>query len=294
MVQGVKALIEWTILPDVSAVLGESPVWDAAGKCVWWVDIDGCKLMRTAFPGMTTGNWPMPERAGFVVLTSRGLPAVGMQTGIFVFDPSTASLDRIVKMNLPGARCNDATVDPYGRLWVGGMDMEARAGRGVLYCVGKNCQPETMLEGLHIPNGLAFDGDRERLYLSDSGPDIRTVWAFDLEPGSSQLHRRKEFAVFGDADGKPDGAALDEVGNYWSAAILGGALRVFSPQGETISVHATPFSEPTKPAFCGDSLDRIFLTSRQGAEPGGRIAIVNSAQISGHRGRPVQRWDIGG
>ena len=263
MLADANTLIEWTILPGTTAELGESPVWDEQRQCVWWVDIDGRKLLRTSYPAMATEEWPMPERPGFVVLTDANLPAVGMETGIFLFDPSEKILDRITQLDEPGMRFNDATVDDFGRLWAGTMDMELKAGRGVLSAIGANCRPEIALEGLQIPNGLAFDGGRKRLYLSDSGNDIRTVWTFQVEPESHQLHNREVFAVFGDEDGKPDGAAIDESGNYWSAAILGGALRVFSPDGERIMACPMPFADPTKPAFAGGSLDRIFVTSRR-------------------------------
>lgn len=291
MLQKADSAPGFRLLPDSEAELGESPVWDSQNTCFWWVDIDGKKVMRTSWLGFKTHCWEMPECCGFVVLTSAGMPAVGMQTGIYLLDPDSRSLSRLVELDRPGVRFNDATVDESGRLWAGTMDMEVKPSCGVLYTIGSDMQAIPVITGMHVPNGLATDGARRRLYLSDSGVAVSKVWSFDLDPDSGRLKNRREFADFANRPGRPDGAAVDRDGNYWIAAVTGASLCVFSHDGTLGREIPTPFPDPTKPAFGGPALDWLFVTSRKQGANGGRAAVAAPGVYS-FRGRPANAWRI--
>ena len=94
------------------AELGESPVWDSRNGDLWWVDVSGKKLFRMEGGSRDVRHWDTPEQTGFVALTSANQPAVGMETGVFLFDPRNGSFERIVALDGEGQRFNDATVDP--------------------------------------------------------------------------------------------------------------------------------------------------------------------------------------
>ncbi|WP_170317825.1 SMP-30/gluconolactonase/LRE family protein [Paroceanicella profunda] len=248
-------------LTDTRADLGESPVWCPEQDVIWWVDIAGRRLLCTPRAGGATRAWPTPEEPGFVVLTGPGAPAVGMESGVFAFAPASGAFTRIVALDAPGTRFNDATVDAMGRLWAASMDITLRQPLGALYRV-RGAGAERLFGGLSTANGLAADLGRGRLYLSDSHPTVRRVWTLPLTgatPGP-----RQDFARFEGTDGRPDGAALDAAGNYWIAGVDGGALHVFAPDGGRIARHATPSATPTKPAFCGPRGTTLCLTSKGG------------------------------
>jgi sugar lactone lactonase YvrE len=273
-------------------LLGESPVWDSRRGCLWWVDIEGCRLFCWYPERPRAESWQTPEMPGFVVPTSQGSPALGMESGIFVFEPDNGGFHRIVDQNICGVRFNDATVDGRGRLWAGTMDIEGDEPRGSLYCVAEDLRPVVVMSGLFRPNGLAADDELSRLYLSDSHPRVQSVWTFEFDAERPRLGGRRLFADFCDRPGRPDGAAIDADGNYMIAAINGGCIRMFGPDGNEIGEIATPFFDPTKPAFGGDGLDRLFITSKRDERHSGQVAFIHGTPDRHLRGRPGHCWKI--
>ena len=56
----------------VGAVLGEGPVWSAAERAVWFVDIKAPAIHRFDPESGTRHTWPAPARVGFVAPTAKG------------------------------------------------------------------------------------------------------------------------------------------------------------------------------------------------------------------------------
>jgi sugar lactone lactonase YvrE len=159
---GHEETIAFALVPGTPARLGESPVWDVHSSSLWWVDIDGRRLSKTGAATGRTTSWETPEMPCFVVITSSGDPAVGMESGIFAFYERNARFERIVELHEPLARFNDATVDVSDRLWAGTMHRSAGGGAGALYSVSGDRHLVIHLDGLNWPNGLACDGARIR------------------------------------------------------------------------------------------------------------------------------------
>ncbi|WP_186766330.1 SMP-30/gluconolactonase/LRE family protein [Phaeobacter marinintestinus] len=258
-------------LSDVGAQLGESPVWSSHDQAIWWVDILGCKLLRTRLSGRTD-CWGTPEMPGFVECLGPQI-IVGMQTGIFQFDPDTATFDRIVALDTPGQRFNDACQDARGRIWAGTMDIENRRDTGVLYLFDPVRRTlSAKLSGFHTVNGLAWDDTRTRLFVSDSHPSVQMVWTFQVDPDDT-LQDKAVFAPFFDLKGRPDGAMLDGEGNYWIAGVSGGTLYRFSPEGDWLTRYPVPVKSPTKPALIGARNPVMVLTSFEDDHNKGRLSI---------------------
>lgn len=258
-------------LSDVQAELGESPVWSPADKTIWWVDIVGCKVLRTSLAGETR-HWDTPEMAGFVQYVA-GEIFVGMQSGIFHFDPSSGRFEKRVELPLAGQRFNDACTDARGRIWAGSMDLENTRATGVLYLFDpKTGRLEAMLDGFRTINGLAWDEANGRLFLSDSHPDVQTVWTCEIGP-DGHLKEREIFARFHDLEGRPDGAALDRAGHYWIAGVGGGVLYRFTPNGEAFTQVNVPVKSPTKPVLIDAPEPMLALTSFKDAQNGGKLCL---------------------
>lgn len=265
-------------LANVRAQLGESPVWSHVHNAVWWIDINGRKLLRTELTGATQ-EWPTPEIPGFVQCLGRDV-LVGMQSGIFQFNPSTAQFEKRVTLLAPNQRFNDACTDAQGRIWAGTMDIDNQRANGTLYLFDPTYR--TLLskaEGFRTINGLAWDETGGRLFFSDSHPDVQTVWTCKVAP-NGQMSERAVFARFNNLDGRPDGAALDAEGHYWIAGVGGGALYRFAPNGMAVTKYHVPVQSPTKPALVG-SLDMVMvLTSFDDGEEGGRLALWQHPPIT--------------
>ncbi len=270
-------------LGEATATLGESPVWSAEEDCVWWVDVTGRRLFRTAAADGATEHWPMPEEIGFVVPLSRGGVAVGLESGLFAFDPSSGALEQLLPLEDEGVRFNDATTDAAGRLWASTMDLRNERAVGRILRIDPDFRVTVIESGMRTPNGLAVDEQRGLIYWSDTHREIRTIWTAPLDPATGLPGERRVLAVDDGARGRPDGGAVDADGNYWSAGVDGGFIRVWRPDGGPAFDLATPMHDPTKIAFGGPDLSRIYLTSKDGDGGGGRLMAADS----GFRGRPL-------
>jgi sugar lactone lactonase YvrE len=69
------------------------------------------------------------------------------------------------------------------------------------------------------------------------------------------------FAQFEGATDRPDGAAVDREGCYWSAFYRGGKVVRLSPTGERLAEYALPSMCPTMCAFGGPEMQTLYVTS---------------------------------
>lgn len=254
------------------AQLGESPCWDPETNDVWWVDVSGHQLLKTEIASGETIVWKTPECPGFVVLLASGSPAIGMETGIFTFHPDLGAFEKLIDFNQPGCRFNDATVDQQGRLWASTMALDAQAGRAAIHQISEDLRLDTLANGLSIPNGLAVDLDRGRIFYSDSHPDIQSIWVKPMD-GEATL-----FASTKKLNGRPDGAALDQDGFYWIAGVDGSEIYVFDLDGELHVTIPVQFPAPTKICFSGNDNRLVVVTSKEIGEWGGYLARAELPQ----------------
>ncbi len=277
------------IIGGARALLGESPFWDH-GDCIWWVDITDRKLVRTTLSTGSSKSWTTPELPGFVVLAGPDRPFIGMERGIYSFSPASGAFNRILISDAPGQRFNDATIDETGRLWASTLAIDGTRGRGALHCVTSDLSLVTVIDGLTTPNGLAADTAGSRLFLSDSHPDIQTIWSVPCDFRSGTLGFRDVFATTHHLGGRPDGAALaSDSGLYWIAGVDGSALYGFTMDGALEKTVRLSFPAPTKLAL---SARGIAITAKGEGGYGGELAIARNVPPC-FRGRPVPFWQLG-
>lgn len=276
-------------LSDKRASLGESPVWSPEDESVWWVDITGGMIFRTDVLTGATREWRAPEQVGCIAFTTNGCVLAGMVSGLFLLQPQGEDIGPIVTPSpRSDVRFNDAAVDPAGRFFAGTMHLDNAAPVGAIYRFDADLSMSLMFDGFYTPNGLAFDPLRQRMYVSDSHPNVQTIWVCDYDVGTGTPHNRRVFARTHGWRGRPDGAAVDAMGNYWIAAVDGGQVWCFSPAGERLRSIDVGVSHPTKLAFGGSDLDRVFLTSKapspeldRGADDLGGYLLTADADIAG-------------
>ena len=164
----------------------------------------------------------------------------------------------------PTNRLNDGKVGPDGCFWVGSMDENTpRQKTGALYRVTPKGGIERKAEGYAVSNGLAWSPDGRVMYHSDSTAGIIEAWDFDAHTGGLANHR--VLATLTNDDGRPDGAAVDVEGTYWSAGPSAGCVNRFSPSGALLSKLPFPVPGPTMPCFAERHL---YVTSlREGRSP---------------------------
>ena len=197
----------------------------------------------------------------FAAPHAAGGVAVALRDRIVHFDPARGAIATMLRVPLPdGCRLNDAVVDARGRLWIGSTAGAASAD-GALWRIDVDGSATVVVEGLITPNGLAIAPDDGTLYLSDSHPSVRSVFAFDFDVARGSLTRRRLFCSTERWPGRPDGACVDMRGNYWIAAVDGGCVLCIDAHARIADSVAVPVEKPSKPALGGHALDTLYVTS---------------------------------
>jgi sugar lactone lactonase YvrE len=259
---------------DARNGVGESPVWDSARQCLWWVDIPGKTLWCWNSASGQARQWTTPEQTGCIALAagSDALPhgqwIAAMESVVARLTPQadgTVISETIAPVAHPhiGMRFNDGRCDLQGRFRAGTMvaNMGLAAAEGCVYALDGPQALRRLQEGLITPNGMAFSPDGRTMYLSDSHPSQQTVWAFDYDTDTGTPHNRRVFIDFNPLPGRPDGAAVDADGCYWICGNDAGLVHRFTPDGRLDQSLPVPVKKPAMCAFGGADLDTLFVTS---------------------------------
>jgi len=247
--------------------VGESPFWLAAQSAWYWVDIPRQLICRQTMMGVYQ-QWQLPEMVACIAPDDRGGMIAGMHSGIFhvrLHDDGSAQLD---KLGQPAGlqsdqRFNDGRCDRQGRFWSGVMclDMSLARADGKLYRYDAAGLSAPVVDELIVQNGLAWSPDGKTMYLSDSHPTRRLIWAFDYDIDSGTPSRRRVFADLNAHRGRPDGAAMDVDGCYWTCANDAGCLLRFTPAGKLDRVIELPAKKPSMCAFGDDDMKTMIVTT---------------------------------
>ena len=140
------------------------------------------------------------------------------------------------KFNSPNDVCvkSDNTIwftdPPYGILsdYEGYPGEQEYGGCNVFSFDTKKNILKVVTTNLDRPNGIAFSHDEKKLYIADTGENIKSMYVFDVE---GDLISNQKLVY----DFKPffsDGFRCDKDGNIWTSA--GKAIKCFNPQNELI------------------------------------------------------------
>lgn len=252
----------WSIISDTRDKLGESPVWCADKRLLYWVDFYGPTIRWCNPAGGEAGSWTLPavSQIGSIVRAGDGFLAA-IDTGIAFVDPHFRTLQPFADPNAgrPGIGYNDAKPDRQGRYWFGTFDAAETDPRGILYCMESADHVHVADSGFIVCNGPALSPDGSILYFSDSMG--RRILAYDLALDSPALRNRREFFAVPDGEGLPDGLTVDAEGFVWIAQYGAGLISRVSPEGKRVLSLKTPTPNVTSLCFGGDKLDTLFVTT---------------------------------
>ena len=265
----------WTPVGNQTFALGESPFWHPHEQTLYWVDIAGRQLARANVYMGTLETWDMPSEPGCIAPAASGGLVVALRDGVFRARTWGGPLTPITTLDYDPktVRANDGKCDPLGRFWVGTVDEPKAANAGVLYSI--DCRQGAPVVTRQVgdaltANGVAWSPDAGTLYWADTPHHAIQAWDFDLHANRLSAHRtfvqlpkKPEGWSYPDSgyQGRPDGAAVDAQGNYWTAMYEGRRICVFSPAGELLRTIETPVQCPTMPCFGGEDLRTLYITS---------------------------------
>jgi sugar lactone lactonase YvrE len=252
---------------DARNAVGESPVWRPHEQALYWVDIPNRAIWRWESLNGRVHQWRTLEMPGCIAPRQQGGWLCAMESGVFRIEPDehdrpTGSLVAGVDHSRPGMRFNDGRCDRQGRFRAGTMVMDMAAGHasGVVYGLDNN-ELRELVHGLIVPNGMAFSPDGRTMYLSDSHPKVQQVWAYDYDIDEGTPLKRRPFIDMRELPGRPDGAAVDADGCYWTCGNDAGLVHRVTPQGKLDRSLEVPVKKPAMCAFGGANLDTLFVTS---------------------------------
>jgi sugar lactone lactonase YvrE len=255
---------------DARCGVAESPVWDAARRRLLFCDIPGRRVLGHGVDDGQQQVWAFPDLVASLGLARSGRWVVALRDRVVLFDPRDGALVELTgPLGLPASnRLNDGKVGPDGAFWVGGIDLSSpRQPTASLYRVTADGKVEVRGSGYANSNGLAWSPDGRTMYHTDTAASFIEAWDFD--PADGAMHNQRVLVQVAADVGRPDGAATDMAGNYWSASPSGGCINCFSPTGALLRTLAFPVPGPTMPCFADD---RLFVTSLREGKPDDLLA----------------------
>jgi sugar lactone lactonase YvrE len=281
------------IIAGTVCALGESPVWDEARSRLVWTDIQGKAIHTLSWPDRTHGVIAMPKRVGALGLCASGRLILGFEDEIALWDEATGSFTSLcmIEADNPHTRLNDGKVGPDGAFWIGSMDERPdRQPIGTLWRVTADGKAEAKVGGLKVSNGLAWSPDGLTMFHADSRAEWIDIW--DCDPTTGDIGNRRRIATPDNPTGRPDGAACDRDGVYWSAGVSASRLNMWSRDGRLIGSIALPLPSPTMPCFGGPGLRTLFVTSHREAPEAKDNPVAGSLMVlpAVVAGAPVHRF----
>ncbi len=255
-----QAALALTRVGEQTDILGESPLWDERTQALYWVDIRRPAIRRLRPASEQVETWSLPELVGCIALVDDGRLLVAMGDELSLFDPAGGGFEHLARLpqRIDGHRFNDGRCDRQGRFFVGTMHNVTRAPEGVLYRLDGRGPLVPVLDGLCIPNSLAWSPDGATMYFADSLKHAVSAYDYDTAcglPGPPRVFASTE------PPGFPDGATVDEEGFLWSAQFKASRVVRYAPDGRIDRVLPMPVDKPTAAAFGGPDLDTLYITT---------------------------------
>ncbi len=286
--------MQWTALSPQTYELGESPFWHPQEQMLYWVDIPGKKILRANVYMGTTEVWDMPSEPGCIAPARGGGLVMALRHGVFRAKEWGGALILIATLPYDPAtvRANDGKCDAAGRFWVGTIDEPKAARAAALFsidCRQGVAQVQRKAGDALTGNGLAWSPDNRTVYWSDTPNHVVHAWDYDLDSNAMAAHRT--FAQMpvkpagwtfdgGAYQGRPDGAAVDVLGNYYAAMYEGARICKFAPDGSLLAEIATPAQCPTMPCLGGEDLKTLYVTTaRHGRGAAELVAYPQSGVV---------------
>lgn len=258
-----------SLLLDARDIVGESIIWSADEKALYWVDIVGKRINRLEPAGGRHDSWPTPDFATSIGMRADGGFIVGLRRTVCLWTPDGGFEEFAVpEPDLPDNRLNEGRVARDGSFWVSTMQSNLHAdgspkdmdrNSGAIYRIDPNGQVLQLTPNEYgITNTMSWTRD-DRFFFADTLAN--EIYVFDFDQGRQWIGNRRTIAA-GFERGLPDGSCLDENDRLWNCRVGGGAaVAGFDGDGHLFGLIELPASSPTSCTFGGDDLSTLYVTS---------------------------------
>nr|WP_316652752.1 SMP-30/gluconolactonase/LRE family protein [uncultured Gellertiella sp.] len=241
--------------------LGEGPTFDPVTGTAWWFDILGRELHELHLATGIKRVHALPVMASVLARIDDTRQLLATEQGLFLRDAGSGALTphAVLEADKPGNRSNDGRVHPSGSLWIGTMGRKAEKAAGSIYHVSRG-KVTRLFGDISITNAICFSPDGTKGHFVDTLEN--RLMRVELDPATG-LPTGKP-ALFIDEQGKPggmDGAVCDADGHLWNARWGTGRIDRYDTAGTLVARYAVPGLHSSCPAFVGDRLDRMLVTT---------------------------------
>ena len=249
-------------------ILGEGAMWHPSLNRFFWVDIEVCMIHEIGLYSDQAVSYNMPSRVSTIVPDKSDGIVICLKDRISHYSLETDTLTDLAMLepHLPENRCNDGKCDPWGRLWFGTMNLNAKRGAGALYSFGAGETLKLKLPNQGIPNGIVWSSDEKKMYYIDTLDECVKEFFYDKQTGNI-IFRKIAVQIPGEI-GSPDGMAIDNDGMLWIAHWGGSCLGRWNPgNGKLIDKITLPVPYITSCAFGGKDGKTLFITTARYGMP---------------------------
>lgn len=274
--------------------LGEGALWHPERGQFFWFDIIGKRLLSRAREQAL--EWRFDEHVSAAGWISGTELLIASETGLFVLDLETDRRQAIVTLPAqPHLRSNDGRADPWGGFWIGTMGKAGEDKAGAIWRYHRG-DFRRLYPGITVTNAICFDAQRSRAYFADTRR--KTVWKVRLDSQGWPAADPEIYRDFTRDGVSPDGAVIDDAGNFWNAQWGAGRVAGYDLKGQEIAVERFGATRTSCPAFGGADLDFLFVTTaQQGMSPDEReaepLAGMTFGRRLGFKGVPEPRVILG-
>ncbi len=245
----------------------EGPAYFPAHRSLVWSDIPNNRMLRYYEPtgevgefrnpsGYTNGHTLDPQ--GRLVSCEHGNRRVSRTEHDGAITVLADAYDG-KRLNSP----NDVVVHSSGAVyftdpaygiegWYEGYDAESEIGACHVYRIDPSGEVTIAADDFDRPNGLAFNVDESKLYVSDSGAP-KHMRVFDVD-GAGALHGGEVFATC--TAGIFDGFRFDDGGRIWTSAADG--VHAYDPDGTLLGKVLVP-EVVANVAWGGYKRNRLYI-----------------------------------
>ncbi|MBP5976275.1 SMP-30/gluconolactonase/LRE family protein [Brasilonema sp. CT11] len=217
--------------------------------------------------------WAKVPGANGHKIMPNGTHIVAAQNSVVQLDSNGKNLKVIAKEfnGKPLVYPNDITIDSNtGFYFTDSGSANPNVANGSVYYVNSSGKINSVATGFAFSNGLVLTQDHKRLFVGESNKNRVLVYDV-LSPG--KVGSQKVFATLPikqgeQIDNKPDGIALDAMGNLYIAHYGMGQVEVLNPDGKLIRRYSTGNLTNSNVAFAGQNLDQLFVTGGIKTEDG--------------------------
>ncbi|MEL6966494.1 MAG: SMP-30/gluconolactonase/LRE family protein [Pseudomonadota bacterium] len=243
-----------------ACTLGEGPLWHPGRHELFWFDIPHGTLYSAKADGTMVGEWSFGEAASACGWLDHDRMVVATASGLRDFNITTGAHTGLVDIEAdnPVTRSNDGRIGPDGAFWIGtmGHHLERRAGAYYRYARGTLTK---LFDEVTVPNATCFSPDGRIAYLADTAR--RLIWRWALAEDGAPVGDKEVHINLKDEGLNPDGAVCDAEGYLWNAQWGASRVARYDPKGQFVSAIDLPASQITCPAFGGEDLKTLFVTS---------------------------------